>query len=71
MKSKKYNYSIVEGENKSVYYVKEDSTDQIIESFSDWSDARKCMKHLNSGGGFDGFTPTFFLKNTEKTAKFV
>lgn len=68
---KELKYNIVEGENKTLYYIKEAKTDQIIKTFNNWSDARKLFKHLNAGGGFDGFTPTFFLKNSQKTGNAV
>lgn len=50
------NYSITE--KNEVY---ETATDQIIKKFSTKSEARELMKHLNLGGGFDGWTPSFFL----------
>jgi hypothetical protein len=28
--------------------------------------ARELCRHLNFGGGFDGFTPAFFLQNNAK-----
>lgn len=60
------NYRIIEGEDKSVYYIKEVKTDQIIASFNDWGKTRKLFKHLNNGGCFDGWTPNFFLKKVVK-----
>jgi hypothetical protein len=53
------NYKLVENKNKSVYYVKETKTDHIIESFSNFAEAKNFMKQLNLGGGFDGWTPAF------------
>jgi hypothetical protein len=46
-----YNITEVnEGETKDIAHrAKEDA-------------ARKLQKHLNTGGGFDGFTPDFFLQ---------
>lgn len=55
-----FNYKIEEG--NGFFYVKETVTEQIIKCFSEKDTARKFMKHLNFGGGFDGWTPTFFLK---------
>lgn len=55
-----FNYKIEEG--NGFFYVKETITEQIIKCFSNKETARKFMKHLNFGGGFDGFTPAFFLK---------
>jgi hypothetical protein len=55
-----FNYKIDQG--NGLYYVKETTTEQIIKCFSDKEPARQFMKHLNFGGGFDGWTPMFFLK---------
>lgn len=55
------NYKLIEGENKSIYHVKETATGHIIKSFRQFSEAKKFMKHLNLGGGFDSWTPSFFL----------
>ena len=59
------NYNLVEGkENKNMYDVLETTTDQVIKSFpgDKFLEARAFMRHLNLGGGFDGFSPPFFLK---------
>lgn len=64
-------YNIIEGENKSLYYVKENKTGQIIESFKNFNEARKFMVSLNKGAGFNGWTPNFFLKNIGKIDSFV
>lgn len=55
------NYKLIEGENKKTFYVKETTTDLVIESFSNFTEAKKFMRHLNLGGGFDGFTPEFMV----------
>jgi diaminopimelate decarboxylase len=60
------NYKITEAENKINYAVFETQTDQIIKQISDFSEARKFMKHLNLGGGFDGWTPNFLLVDFSK-----
>lgn len=63
------NYKIIESEDtyyKSVYYVKETTTNQVIKTFYDFPEAKKYMKFLNLGGAFDGFTPSFILNNTSK-----
>ena len=60
------NYNLVEGRaDKNKYDILETTTDQVIKSFpgDQFLDARKFMRHLNLGGGFDGFTPSFLLKN--------
>jgi len=61
---RKMTYNLIEGENKTMYDVLEETTNQVIKSFpgNKFSEARAFMRHLNLGGGFDGFTPTFFLK---------
>lgn len=41
----------------------ETSTDQIIRSFDNLDSARKFLRQLNLGGGFDGWTPSFFLRD--------
>lgn len=58
------NYEIIEtgGKNKT-YQIKETETDHIVATFKKNVDAKKMAKHLNLGGGFDGWTPTFFVKN--------
>jgi hypothetical protein len=48
--------------NCPIYKVLETATNQIIERFKTQKDAKDFMRHLNLGGGFDGFTPTFMLK---------
>lgn len=49
-------------ENDKRFFVLEIATDQIIRQFTDKSDAKSFMRHLNMDGGFAGWTPTFFLK---------
>ena len=61
-KERLMNYIVSEGDNKSFYCVKETTTGHVVKIFAQFNDARKLMKHLNSGGGFDGNTPNFFLK---------
>ena len=58
------NYKI-QNENKT-FSVLETKTNQVIGSFKEQQEAKKLLRHLNLGGCFDGFTPTFFLKNTGK-----
>lgn len=62
MSKRKMNYNLVENKVKSVYDVVETATDQVIYT-SNEKDARLFMRHLNLGGGFDGWTPSFLLKN--------
>jgi len=55
------NYKINEDKNKSKFVVFETKTEQPIFEIADFSEAKKLMKHLNLGGGFDGWTPSFLL----------
>lgn len=52
------NYKIVKSKNK--YSVVEIMTDHIIKEFTILQKATTLLKHLNSGGGFDSWTPAFF-----------
>ena len=61
------NYNLIEGKYKSLYDVVETATDQVIYS-SNEKDARMFMRHLNLGGGFDGWTPSFLLKKIKMPA---
>jgi hypothetical protein len=58
--------------NCPVYNVVETTTNQIIKTFNIHKDAKEYMRHLNLGGAFDGWTPSFMLKKfsipKEKTA---
>ena len=58
------NYKVVEV--NGTFVVEEKATKQIIETFEEYTDAKKYMKFLNLGGAFDGFTPSFILNNTSK-----
>jgi uncharacterized FlaG/YvyC family protein len=71
MSKRKMNYNLVEGKDKSMYDVVEETTNQVIKSFpgDKFLEARKFMRHLNLGGGFDGFTPSFLLKNIKIPAE--
>lgn len=44
------------------YIIIENNTTQLIKQCCNNSDASKLLRHLNSGGGFNGITPTFFLR---------
>ena len=41
----------------------ETTTQFLVKKFENINDARKFMRSLNLGGGFDGFTPSFFMKS--------
>jgi hypothetical protein len=58
-------YNLVEGHDRSMYDVLETTTEQVIKSFpgDKFLEARTFMRHLNLGGAFDGWTPSFLLKN--------
>ena len=58
-----FNYSIEE--NNGIYSVVEYLTEQTVGKFSDKLEARKFLRHLNLGGGFDGWTPSFFIKDLD------
>jgi hypothetical protein len=58
------NYKVIE--IGGAFVVEEKETNQIIETFDEYSEAKKYMKFLNLGGGFDGFTPSFILNNSSK-----
>jgi hypothetical protein len=64
MSKRKMVYNLVEGKDKSMYDVLEETTGQVIKSFASdrFAEARSFMRHLNLGGGFDGWTPTFFIE---------
>ena len=58
--------------------VYENNTQQVIETFLFEDDAVEFMEELESGKGFQGFTPTFMLRkvphmdiNTAFTAEFA
>lgn len=40
-------------------------TSQIILEAIGVRKAKELVRHLNAGGGFDGFTPAFFMKKSE------
>lgn len=53
------NYKLVNRKNK--HGVLEIQTNQIIKLFDNRNDARDLLRHLNLGGGFDGWTPSFMI----------
>ena len=60
------NYRVVEGSN---FTVVETATDLIIKTYKTLREAKSFMRHLNLGGGFDGFTPEFILKKVDYKPK--
>ena len=67
------NYKIVEGlmhpknseKNCPIFKVLETNTDQVLGVFKDLKEAKQLLRHLNLGGGFDGWTPSFILKQVK------
>lgn len=58
-------YNLIEGRaDKNMYDILESTTDQVIRSFpgDQFLKAREFMRHMNLGGAFDGWTPSFMLK---------
>lgn len=55
-----FNYFMTE--KNGIFSINENATDQVIKTFTDMKDAKSFLRHLNLGGGFDGWTPTFLLK---------
>lgn len=57
-------------ENEKLFEVVEHRTETkeqyTIRRFNTKDDAKKFSKHLNLGGGFDGWTPHFFLKTIKE-----
>jgi hypothetical protein len=44
----------------------ETKTNQIVKEGLGMRQAKEMVRHLNFGGGFDGWTPAFFLTKSEK-----
>ena len=57
------NYKIQQTEN--LYQVVETQTGNIVANFLEQHQAKTTCRHLNFGGGFDGYTPEFFLQKTK------
>lgn len=45
-----------------LYEVVESTTEQVVKTDMTQSEAKAMCRHLNLGGGFDGWTPAFFLE---------
>ncbi len=54
------NYEILK--NDGMYCIYERNTDQYISQHSNYEKAKSVVKSLNSGSGFNGDTPSFFVK---------
>jgi hypothetical protein len=55
------NYKLKPSVNIDLFDIVETNTNQIVLT-SNQKDAMMFMRHLNLGGGFDGWTPAFLLK---------
>ena len=49
--------------NGKVWEVHETRTEQVVQICSCATKAQIVKTHLNNGGGFDSWTPSFILKN--------
>ena len=63
------NYEVVN--NCGSFNVVETTTEQTIESFKNFSEAKKMAGNVNLGYAFDGFTPKFFLKSCKNSDNLV
>ena len=48
--------------NEFIWCVMEQKTDQLIRAFAFEDEATDYLNFLNRGGAFDGFTPSFVLR---------
>jgi len=62
------NYKIITNQS-SLFDVIETGTQQTICTFDLYKEAKDYMRFLNLGGAFDGYTPSFLLKNTRLPIK--
>jgi hypothetical protein len=62
MDSTNYDVLLVEDDDCAFWAVLENKTEQPIDFFYFEEDAKEYKQFLNSGGAFDGFTPSFVLK---------
>lgn len=49
----------------------ETATNQVVKRNLSMRKAKEMVRHLNFGGGFDGFTPAFFLDTEPKKLSFM
>lgn len=52
---------------ENTFSIMENVTNQVIYTYNLLCDAKVMLRHLNTGGAFDGYTPNFFLKNIKKS----
>lgn len=55
------NYKLKSSLYVDLFDIIETNTNQVVFT-SNQKDAKMFMRHLNLGGGFDGWTPSFVLK---------
>ena len=57
------NYKIIDSKAiPTCFDVVETTTNLIVKTFPIYQDAKKFLRHLNLGGAFDGWTPSFMVK---------
>jgi hypothetical protein len=54
-------HTVTDDESNVFHCVYEKQTEQPFDFFFFLDDAQDCMEFLESGGAFDGFTPSFML----------
>lgn len=59
-----FNYYVLplEVESDFIWCVIENNTEQLIQAFAFEDEAEEYAEFLNEGGAFDGFTPSFILR---------
>jgi hypothetical protein len=58
----KYTLHEVEYDSNTYYCVYENATEQVYDFFLFENEAKFCKNFLETGGSFDGFTPSFMLR---------
>lgn len=61
----KYLVNPVNIENDFMWEVHEVNTEHVIDRFYFEEDAARCAAFMENGGGFDGWTPSFILRQVE------
>ena len=60
---------ITQDTNINAFHVVETASGRSIKQFPLKTEAVKLLRFLNLGGGFDGWSPSFFLKKIDLTKK--
>lgn len=63
------NYKVIQSAVVDRFDVFETQTDQVVLSATTNKIAKETSRHLNLGGGFDGQTPSFFLRQIDRPAQ--